>query len=121
MCNYAGTCKGICNYNLVCNFLIWLLPLQSSAFVVHFLNALWHGKEAFPKGSYYSITVFKPVRSFLCCLTACSSLSCFFTCLFDIIFSLHFLLQTSFYTFFFINDIIFSRASFTTTVMTLFF
>ena len=51
MRNYAGTCKGICSYNLVYNFLIQLLPLQSSVFVVHFSNAFWYGNEAFPKGS----------------------------------------------------------------------
>ena len=49
--NYAGTCKGICSYNLVYNFLIQLLPLKSLVFVVHFLNAFWHGKETFPKSS----------------------------------------------------------------------
>ena len=43
MRNYAGTCKGICSYNLVYNFLIQLLPLKSSLFVVHFSNAFWHG------------------------------------------------------------------------------
>ena len=51
MRNYAGTCKGICSYNLVYNVLIQLLPLKSLVFVVHFLNAFWHGNEAFPKGS----------------------------------------------------------------------
>ena len=51
MRNYAGTCKGICSYNLVYNFLIQLLPLKSLVFVVHFLNAFWHGKETFPKSS----------------------------------------------------------------------
>ena len=51
MRNYAGTCKGICSYNLVYNFLIQLLPLKSSVFVVHFSNAFWHGNEAFPKVS----------------------------------------------------------------------
>ena len=51
MRNYAGTCKGICSYNLVYNFLIQLLPLQSSVFVVHFSNAFWHGNKAFPKVS----------------------------------------------------------------------
>ena len=34
MRNYAGTSKSICGYNLVYNFLIKLLPLQSSVFVV---------------------------------------------------------------------------------------
>ena len=40
-----------CSYNLVYNFLIYLLPLKSSVFVVHFLNAFWHGNETFPTGS----------------------------------------------------------------------
>ena len=31
--------------------LILLLPLKSLVFVVDFLNAVWHGNEAFPKGS----------------------------------------------------------------------
>ena len=51
MRNYAGTCKSICSYNLVYNFLIQLLPLKSSVFVVHFSNAFWHGNKAFPKVS----------------------------------------------------------------------
>ena len=51
MRNYAGTCKGICSYNLVYKFLTQLLPLKSSVFVVHFSNAFWHGNEAFPKVS----------------------------------------------------------------------
>ena len=51
MCNYAGTCKGICSYNVIYNVLIQCLPLKSLVFVVHFLNAFWHGNEAFPKGS----------------------------------------------------------------------
>ena len=50
MCNYAGMCKGIYSYNLVYNFLIQLLLLQSSVSVVHFSNAFWHGNEAFLKG-----------------------------------------------------------------------
>ena len=28
-----------------------LFPLKSLVFVVHFLNAFWHGNETFPKGS----------------------------------------------------------------------
>ena len=28
-----------------------LFPLKSLVFVVHFLNAFWHGKETFPKSS----------------------------------------------------------------------
>ena len=51
MRNYAGTCKSICSYNLVYNFLIQLLPLKSSVFVVHFSNVFWHGNKAFPKVS----------------------------------------------------------------------
>ena len=51
MRNYAGTCKGICSYNLIYNVLIQLLPLKSLVFVVHFLNAFWHGNETFPKGN----------------------------------------------------------------------
>ena len=43
----------MCSYNLVYNFVIYLLPLKSSVFVVHFSNTFWHGKEAFPKGSSY--------------------------------------------------------------------
>ena len=50
MRNYAGMCKGICSYNLVYNFLIQLLPLQTSVFAVTF----WHSNEAFPKGSSYN-------------------------------------------------------------------
>ena len=39
-------------YNFITyNFLIWLLPLKSSVFLVHFSNAFWHGNEAFPKVS----------------------------------------------------------------------
>ena len=51
MCNYAGTFKVICSYNLVYNFLIYIFPLQSSASVVHVSKAVWHGNIAFPKGS----------------------------------------------------------------------
>ena len=51
MRNYAGTCNGIYSYNLVCSFLIQLLPLQNSVFVVHFSNAFWHRNEAFLKRS----------------------------------------------------------------------
>lgn len=39
-----------CSFNLGYNFLIQLLPLQSSVFVVHFPNAFWHWNKAFPKG-----------------------------------------------------------------------
>ena len=49
--NYAGTCKGICSYNLVYNILMQLFPLKILVFMAHFLNAFWHGKKAFPKSS----------------------------------------------------------------------
>ena len=49
MRNYAGMRKGICSYNLVYNFLIYILPLQIPVFVVHFSNSFWHGNEAFLK------------------------------------------------------------------------
>ena len=49
--NYAETCKGICNYNLVYNFSMQLFQLKILVFVAHFLNAFWHGKETFPKSS----------------------------------------------------------------------
>ena len=49
MRNYEGTCKGICSYNLIYNFLIQFLQLQSPVFVVHFSNAFWYRNEAFPK------------------------------------------------------------------------
>ena len=51
MRNSAGTCKGICSDNPVQYFLIQLLPLKSSIFVVNFSNAFWYGNEAFAKGS----------------------------------------------------------------------
>ena len=54
MRNYAGTCKGICSYNLVCKFLIKLLSLKTLVFVVHFLNAFCHVNKAFPKGSSWN-------------------------------------------------------------------
>ena len=41
MRNYAETCKGICGYNSVYNFLVYLLPLKSSVFVTHSLP--WEG------------------------------------------------------------------------------
>ena len=40
-----------CSYNVVYNFLMYLLPLKSSVFAEHFLNAFWYGNEVFPKGS----------------------------------------------------------------------
>ena len=41
----------VTSYNLVYNFLMQPFPLKILVFVVHFLNALWHVKETFPKGS----------------------------------------------------------------------
>ena len=49
MRKYAETCKGICSYDLVRNFSIQLLSLQSSDSVVLFSNAFWHGNESFLK------------------------------------------------------------------------
>ena len=57
MRNSAEMCKGICCYNLVYNFLIQLLPLKSSVFMVHFSNTFWYRKEAFPNGSTQNETV----------------------------------------------------------------
>ena len=37
--NYAETCKDICGYNSVCNVFVYLLPLKSSAFMMHFSDA----------------------------------------------------------------------------------
>ena len=45
MRNYAGTCNGICSYNLVHNFLIQLLSLM------HFSKAFSQGNKAFLKVS----------------------------------------------------------------------
>ena len=52
MRNYAETCKGIGGYNSVCNIFVYLLPLKSSVFVVHFSNAFYHRKEALPKHGF---------------------------------------------------------------------
>ena len=54
MRNYTRTCKSNCSYNLVYNFLIQLLPLKISVFVVHFSYAFWNRNEAFPKGSSWN-------------------------------------------------------------------
>ena len=50
--NYAGTCKGICSYNLVYNILMQLFPLKILVFMAHFLNAFWHGKKKFPESKF---------------------------------------------------------------------
>ena len=42
------------SYSLMNNLLIYLLPLKSSVFVVHFSNALWYGNKAFLKGSSWN-------------------------------------------------------------------
>ena len=49
MRNYKETCKGICGYNLVHKFFVYLLSLKSSQFVVHFSNVIKHGKETIAK------------------------------------------------------------------------
>ena len=58
MPNYAGTCKGICSCNVVYNFLIQLLPLENSVFVVYVSNAFWYRNKAFPEGSSQNEVVF---------------------------------------------------------------
>ena len=63
--NYAGTCKGICGYDLVYNFLIQLLPLQNPVFMVHFSNAFWYGNEAFLK-VVLKIKLLHSLQSFTC-------------------------------------------------------
>ena len=45
------SCNAICNYNLMYKFLIQLLPLKRLVFVVHFIDAFWHGNRVFSKGS----------------------------------------------------------------------
>ena len=57
MRNYAGTCKGICSYNLMYKILIQLLPLKSSVFVVHFSSTFWHWNKAFPQVSSQNVVV----------------------------------------------------------------
>ena len=80
MRNYAGTCKGICSYNLVYNFLIQLLPLKSSVFVVHFSNAFWHGNKAFPKVSSQNKIVPLLVIFHLSCSKYRGVKICFYLC-----------------------------------------
>ena len=63
--NYAGTCKGICGYDLVYNFLIQLLPLQNPVFMVYFSNAFWYGNEAFLK-VVLRIKLLHSLQSFTC-------------------------------------------------------
>ena len=49
MRNFAETCKDICGYTLKYNIPVYLLPLKSSVFVLHFSNAFYHGREALSK------------------------------------------------------------------------
>ena len=49
-----GARASTCSYNLVYNFLIYLLPLKSLVFVMHFSNALCHVNEAFPKSNSWN-------------------------------------------------------------------
>ena len=69
-----------CNYNVVYTFLIYCLPLRSSAFVVYFSTAFWHGNEAFPKGSTWNeIVPFLVI--FLLPYSICRGVKiCFYSC-----------------------------------------
>ena len=62
------------------NVLIQLLPLKSLVFVVHFLNAFWHGNEAFPKGSSQNETVALLVVFLLPCNKYKGVKICFYQC-----------------------------------------
>ena len=42
MHNYAEMYKGICAYNSVYNFFVYLLPSKSSVFAVHFSDVQTH-------------------------------------------------------------------------------
>ena len=60
MRSYVGTCKGICSYNLVYNFLSLTSLLLDIPFAITkfsfcgalFSNVFWHVNEAFPKARY---------------------------------------------------------------------
>ena len=69
-----------CNYNVVYTFSIYCLPLRSSAFVVYFSTAFWHGNEAFPKGSTWNeIVPFLVI--FLLPYSICRGVKiCFYSC-----------------------------------------
>ena len=74
----------MCSYNLVYNFLLYLLPLKSSVFMVNFLNAFWHGNEAFPKGSSQNeITPFL-LNFHLLCSKYRGAKICFYSCRYQI-------------------------------------
>ena len=47
-----GAKTSTCSYNMVYNFLVYLLPLKSPVFVVQFQNAFWLRNNAFSKGSF---------------------------------------------------------------------
>ena len=49
MHNYTETCKGICGYDLVYNFLTKLLPIKSYVFVAEFSRAFIMKTRLFPK------------------------------------------------------------------------
>ena len=50
MRNYAGTCKDICSYNLVYNFLIQLLPLPSFSFCGALFKRILACEQGISKG-----------------------------------------------------------------------
>ena len=62
MRDYAETYKDVWIYNLLYNFLIQLLPLQRSVFMVH----VWNGNKEFPKGSSQNEIVPLFLLSFTC-------------------------------------------------------
>ena len=80
MRNYTRTCKSNCSYNLVYNFLIQLLPLKISVFVVHFSYAFWNRNEAFPKGSSWNEIVPLLVIFHLPYIRYRGVKICFYTC-----------------------------------------
>ena len=68
-----------CSYNLVYNFLINLLPLKSSVFVVLFSNAFWHGNETFQK-VVLRMKLFLYLKSFTCHVVNIRVWKCFCSC-----------------------------------------
>ena len=65
MRNYAGMCKDICSFNLDCNFLIQLLPLQNSVSVMHFSNAFGMETRHLQK-VVLKMKLFLSLQSFIC-------------------------------------------------------
>ena len=60
MPNYAGTCQGICSYNLVYNFFIEFLSLESSVFVIRklgFGGALFKRILAWERGIFKNVVL----------------------------------------------------------------